>query len=280
MQTQGNTRLARNSTVLITGVSSGIGLGMAQAFLRRGHRVLGSVRSGEKGEELRQMLGENFVPLVFDVCDQKEIDRAAATLQTLLPQGRLDALINNAGYAEIGPLLHVDPQTLAQHLDTLVVGQLRVTQRFFRHLAIPGQPPGRIINISSISGVDASPFFGCYVAAKHALEGLSKTLREEVRRYGVAVIVVAPGNIATDIWGKQRADHLEPYRQTDYFTALQQRLEWIAADAMPNAMSVEEFASALYEVYADPAPADRYTIIKGRKPGILPSRRAVRVTKG
>jgi hypothetical protein len=61
---------------------------------------------------------------------------------------------------------------------------------------------------------------------------------------------------------------------------LQQRLDWIASDAVPNAMSVEEFASALYGVYADPAPADRYTIVKGKKPGILPSRRAVRVTRG
>jgi NAD(P)-dependent dehydrogenase (short-subunit alcohol dehydrogenase family) len=276
MNTQGSTR---PSPVLITGVSSGIGLGMARTFLSRGHRVFGSVRSPDKAEELRRTLGANFDPLVFDVCHPHEIERAEATLRTLLPEGRLDAVINNAGYAEIGPLLHVEPDALARQLDALVVGQLRVTQRFFRYLAAPGQTPGKIINISSISGVDASPFFGCYVAAKHALEGLSKTLREEVRRYGVAVVVVAPGNIATEIWGKQRSDLLEPYRQTDYFAALQQRLAWIAADAIPNAMSVEEFASALYDVYADPTPANRYTIIKGKKPGMLPSRRTVRVTK-
>jgi NAD(P)-dependent dehydrogenase (short-subunit alcohol dehydrogenase family) len=266
--------------VLLTGVSSGIGLGMAREFLRKGHRVFGSVRSPAKAEELRATLGPSFEPLVFDVCNQQEIDRAEEILRALLPERRLGALINNAGFAEIGPLLHVPAETLARHLDTLVVGQLRVTQRFFGYLTAAGGTPGKIINVSSISGAQASPFFGCYVAAKHALEGLSKTLREEVRRYGVPVVVVAPGNIATEIWDKQRSEQLEQYRQTDYFTALQQRVEWIASDAVPNAMSVEEFAAALYGICADPAPAERYTIVKGRKPGLLPSRPRVRVTKG
>lgn len=270
---------SNESCVLITGVSSGIGLGMAKTFLSRGHSVFGSVRSSAKADELRRTLGDGFEPLIFDVGKQDEIDRAESTLSARLPNGRLDALINNAGSAEMAPLLHVDPELLARHIDTLVVGQLRVTQRFFKYLAAPDHS-GKIINISSISGVAASPFFGCYVAGKHALEGLSKTLREEVRRYGVSVIVVAPGNIATEIWAKQRADNLKPYRKTDYFSALQRRLEWITSDAIPNAMSVEEFASALYDIFLDAAPADRYTIIKGKKAGILPSRKAVQVIKG
>jgi len=268
------------TSVLITGVSSGIGLGMARKFLREGHRVYGSVRTRDKAEQLQQELGGQFTPLVFDICRQDEVDRAAATLRDSLPGGHLDALINNAGSAEIGPLLHVPAESLTQHLDTLVVGQLRVIQRFFPFLVASGRPPGRIINISSISGVGASPFFGCYVAGKHALEGLSKTLREELRRYEVAVVVVAPGNIATDIWPKQRADILERYRSTDTFQALKRRLEWIDKEAVPNAMSVEEFAAALYGIFAERNPADRYTIIKGKKPGFLPSRPAVRVTKG
>ena len=267
------------SAVLITGVSSGIGLGMTREFLRRGHRVFGSVRSEDKAEELRLTLGEGFEPLVFDVCDQPSIDRAEARLRTLLPSAQLSALINNAGFAEMGPILHVSPDNLTRHLNTLVVGQLRVIQSFFRYLSASAKAPGRIINVSSISGVQASSFFGCYVAGKHALEGMSKTLREEVRRYGIPVIVVAPGNIATEIWGKQRADQLEPYRQTDFFAALQQRLQWIASDAVPNSMSVGEFSAALYEIFSDAKPADRYTIVKGKKPGLLPSRRAVRVMK-
>jgi NAD(P)-dependent dehydrogenase (short-subunit alcohol dehydrogenase family) len=261
MRTQTN---VRPDPVLITGVSSGIGLGMARKFLSEGHRVFGSVRSRERADELRRTLGESFEPLVFDICNQEQIDRAEETLSAALPEGRLSALINNAGSAEIGPLLHVAAETLERHLDTLVVGQLRVIQRFFRYLAGQGHPGGRIINISSISGVGANTYFGCYAAAKHALEGLSKTLREEVRGYGVAVTVVAPGNIATDIWTKQRPELIEPYRQTDYYAALQGKLEWIAAHAVRDAMSVEEFADALYGIFANPMPADRYTIVKER----------------
>jgi NAD(P)-dependent dehydrogenase (short-subunit alcohol dehydrogenase family) len=273
-------KLSEPSSLLITGVSSGIGLGMAQKFLREGHRVFGSVRSRQKADELREVLGESFSPLVFDICNQEEIDRAEEVLRSSLPNGHLSALINNAGSAEIGPLLHVSPQTLQRHLDALVIGQLRVIQGFFPYLTTPGFAPGRIINISSISGVGASTFFGCYVAAKHAFEGLSKTLREEVRQRGVKVIVVAPGNIATDIWPKQRSDLIEQYRQTDYYADLQQKLMWISKDVARDAMSVEEFTTALYGVFANPAPADRYTIVKAKKwPGPL-SRHRVRVIEG
>jgi NAD(P)-dependent dehydrogenase (short-subunit alcohol dehydrogenase family) len=251
--------------VLITGVSSGIGLGMARKFLQQGHRVFGSVRTAGKAEELRNTLGASFAPLVFDVCNQDEIDRAEQVLREALPEGRLAALVNNAGSAELGPLLQVPPEVLAQHLDTLVVGQLRVIQRFFRYLVVPPHPPGRIINISSISGTGVNTYFGCYAAAKHALEGLSKTLREEVRQYGVPVIVVAPSNIATDIWAKQRPELVERYKQTDYYAALQDKLEWIATHAARDAMSVEDFTDALYGIFADSAPADRYTIVKERK---------------
>jgi NAD(P)-dependent dehydrogenase (short-subunit alcohol dehydrogenase family) len=268
------------STVLITGVSTGIGLGMAQRFLSSGHRVIGSVRSADTAARLREQLGAGFSPLVFDVCRQDEIDRAEVELQGLLPDGHLDALINNAGSAGMGPLLHIAPEVLQQHLDTLVVGQLRVTQKFFHYLVTPGFPPGRIINISSISGTGASPFFGAYVAAKHALEGLSKTLREELRPYGVAVIVMAPGNIATEIWPKQQDGQIEAFAGTSFYPALRKRLEWIRTDAVPNAMTVQEFADVLYGIFTDPTPADRYTVIKAKKPRIPWSRRQARAIPG
>jgi NAD(P)-dependent dehydrogenase (short-subunit alcohol dehydrogenase family) len=266
--------------VLITGVSSGIGLAMARKFLHEGFRVFGSVRSREKGEELNRALGSAFTPLVFDVCNPEEIARAEQTLADALPEGRLAALINNAGSAEIGPLLHVAPGKLQEHLDTLVIGQLRVIQQFFKYLKSPQDPPARIINISSISGVGSNTFYGCYAAAKHALEGLSKTLRDEVRRYGVAVVVVAPGNIVTDLWPKQRAETIEQYRDTDYHASLRQKMEWISSHAVRDAMHVDEFATELFRIFADPRPADRYTIIKGKRPGWPLSRHRLRVMAG
>jgi NAD(P)-dependent dehydrogenase (short-subunit alcohol dehydrogenase family) len=246
--------------VMITGVSSGIGLGMARAFLQHGHRVFGSVRSESNANELCRSLGEGFTPLLFDVRNAGQIERAAHTLRELLPEGRLAALINNAGSAEIGPLLHVSPDVLTAHLDTLVVGQLRVIQRFFGFLVASPATPGRIINISSISGTGANTFFGCYAAAKHALEGLSKTLREEIKASGVPVVVVAPSNIATSIWPKQRPEIIDQYRDTAFYNGLREKLNWIAEHAMKEAMSVEDFSRVVYDIFSAPAPAHRYTV--------------------
>ncbi len=253
---------AAPGAVLITGVSSGIGLGMARKFLAQGHPVFGSVRSATRAEELRASLGGSFTPLLFDVCNQAQIERADKVLREALSGGHLAALINNAGSAELGPLLHVPPEILGQHLDTLVVGQLRVIQCFFKYLVAPGHRPGRIINISSISGTGVNTFFGCYAAAKHGLEGLSKTLREELRPRGVPVIVVAPSNIATDIWPKQRPEMIDRYKDTEFHGPLRGKLQWIAEHAEKDAMSVEDFSAVLYGIFSDDSPADRYTVAR------------------
>jgi NAD(P)-dependent dehydrogenase (short-subunit alcohol dehydrogenase family) len=270
----------KTKSVLITGVSTGIGLGMTRKLLAEGYRVFGSVRSSRTAEELKQRLGENYFPLVFDVCKQEEVDGAARTLQDALSGQHLTALINNAGSAEIGPLLHVPPEDLARQLDVLVVGQLRVIQAFYKFLLRAGGTPGRIINISSVSGVGANTYFGCYAAGKHALEGLSKTLRQELRASGVKVVVIAPGNIATDIWPKQTAPLIERYAQTDYYPGLERTLRQIGTDTVKGAMSVEEFSRAFYEVFTKVDPGERYTIVKRKRRRIPLSRHRVRVIEG
>lgn len=271
---------ASRAPVLITGVSSGIGLGMVKTFLARGHPVFGSVRSQTEADELARSLGKEFTPLVFDVRNSEQIDRAAQIVRKTLPDGHLAGLINNAGSAEIGPLLHVPPKVLADHLDTLVVGQLRVIQSFFGFLTAQPEAPGRIINISSISGTRANTFFGCYAAAKHALEGLSKTLREEVRAMGVPVIVVAPSNIATSIWAKQRQEIVDRYRDTPSYGALRGKLNWIAEHAQKDAMSVEEVSNIVYDIFVSPQPAERYTIAWQRRGWGPFARRVVAATVG
>jgi len=270
----------QSRSFLITGVSSGIGLGLTKKLLSEGYRVFGSVRSAGTAEALKQSLGNDFVPLVFDIRKQDELDRAAEVLKAELGGQNLDALINNAGSAEIGPLLHVPPEDLARQLDVLVVGQLRVIQTFYGCLLAAGATPGRIINVSSVSGVGANPHFGCYAAGKHGLEGLSKTLRHELKGSGVKVIVVAPGNIATDIWPKQTASLIERYADTEYYSALQRTLRLIGSETVKTAMSVEEFCSAFYAILTDPEPRERYTIVKRRRRRIPFSRNRVRVYQG
>ena len=252
-------------TILITGVSSGIGLGMTKTLLDAGYRVFGSVRKNDRARELRRELGDRFHPLVFDVCSEDQLERAYTEVDSALAGHHLHALINNAGGAEIGPLLEVSPESFLRQLDTLVVGQLRVIQKFFPMLVSTGASPGKVFNISSVSGVGVNRFFGCYAAGKHALEGLSKTLREELRMYGVRVIVIAPANIKTNIWPKPTDEILERYKNTDYAKALTEYVRMLPAKISANAMTVDEYCAAFYEIFREPNPSNRYTIFKGKR---------------
>lgn len=253
-------------TLLITGVSSGIGLGMAKRFLASDYRVIGSVRSREHGEGLEKTLGPNFHSLVFDLENAVEIERAKWEVEEILAGQPLTALVNNAGSAELAPLLYVPLDDFRQQLEVLVVGQLAVIQQFHGFL-LPQRGagvPGRIINISSVSGVHANPFFGGYAAGKHALEGLSKTLREELRGLGIPVVVVAPSNIGTSIWAKQTKELADRFEGTPYYSALLALVDHIRTSIAPNAMTVEEFADAFVEIIVTPSPAERYTVVKSK----------------
>lgn len=252
--------------VLITGVSSGTGLGLTDKFINEGYQVIGTVRTHENATDLRSRFGDAFIPLVFDVTKPDQVASAAKKLKHQLGVEYLSAIINNAGSAEIGPLLHVSTEEFKEHLNVLVVGQLSVIQHFYRFL-IPQDTSlevGRIINITSISGVGANYLFGCYASGKHALEGLSKTLRYECVMYGIKVVVVAPGNIATAIWDKQTDEITEKYRNTDYYSSLKTLINNISSEVVKQAMSVEEFSDAFYSIFDDASPVDRYTIIKSR----------------
>ena len=267
--------------VLITGVSSGTGLGLTKKFLDQGYQVFGSVRSAEKAEQLRDELGNNFFPLVFDICNIEEITAAAEQLKAQLEKGGLSAIINNAGSASIGPLLYVSLDEFRAHLDMLVVGHLAVIQKFYRYL-IPEDPrygTGKIINISSVSGEGHNYLFGCYAAGKHALEGLSKTLRKELEMFGIRVIVVAPGNIHTSIWEKQTEDIIDKYVDTEYFPALRQSLATINSSVIETAMTIEDFSEAFFSIYQEKEPADRYTIAKTRRKRIPFSKKKLRVLR-
>lgn len=250
--------------ILITGASSGTGLGLCEKFINEGFQVIGNVRSQENAEKLKSRFPNNFIPLIFDITKPDQVKAASLSLTSEFGIKHLSTIINNAGSAKIGPLLHVSPDELTEHLNILVVGQLTVIQNFYNFLT-PEQPhaeAGRIINITSVSGVNANYLFGCYTAAKHALEGMSKTLRRECKIYGIKVTVVAPGNIATALWDKQTIELAEKYRHTDYFEELTSSLRNITSSTVKTAMSVEEFSDAFYRVFAETEPANRYTIVK------------------
>jgi len=194
-----------SKSVVITGVSSGIGWGTAKVLIGHGIRVFGSVRKQSDADRLSREFGPLFSPLILDVTDESAIRSAAAQVEERMGGMKLWGLVNNAGIAVPGPLLHLPLALFRQQLEVNLVGHLATIQAFAPSLGTDARfsgAPGRIVNISSVGGKIGPPFLGAYVAAKHALEGLSETLRRELILYGIDVIIVGPGSVATPIWDK------------------------------------------------------------------------------
>jgi NAD(P)-dependent dehydrogenase (short-subunit alcohol dehydrogenase family) len=210
--------------VLITGTSTGIGYGTAQEFANCGYRVFGSVRREVDAERLKAELGANFTPLLFDVTDRTAIKNAAQQVTDLVGERGLAGLINNAGIATSGPLMYQSIDEIRWQFEVNVIAPIAVTQAFLPLLKIKqatADRPGRIINISSVGGKVAAPFIGAYAGSKHALEGISDSLRRELQLHDVDVIIIGPGVVNTPIWDKESAQDLSQYDRTEYRHNLQ-----------------------------------------------------------
>ncbi|KTD35270.1 short chain dehydrogenase/reductase family transporter protein [Legionella moravica] len=175
--------------IFITGCSSGIGYETVFALQKRGHRVIASCR---KSEDVARLIEEGVEALLMDVSESSSITNAFSELLKLT-SGRLDVLINNAGYGQAGALEDISRSVIRQQFETNVFGLLELT-----NLAVPvmrKQGSGRIINVSSILGIISMPMRGAYNASKYAVEGLSDTLRLELKSSGIDVICIEPGPI-------------------------------------------------------------------------------------
>ena len=209
--------------IVITGVSTGIGYNAAEWLMKNGYHVFGSVRKQDDAERLQPELGERFTPLLFDVSDPDAISMAVEIVLNKIDTQGLTALINNAGISLPGPLQHQPVNQIRAVFETNLFGVLNVTQAFLPLLGatLPQpHPPGRIINISSVSGKLTLPFVGAYASSKHALESISDALRRELMIYGIPVSVIEPGNIRTPIWDKAETFNTAPYNDTDYMDVI------------------------------------------------------------
>jgi NAD(P)-dependent dehydrogenase (short-subunit alcohol dehydrogenase family) len=178
--------------VLITGASSGIGRATAELFAERGYRVFGKSRRLEGAPSLP---GVEFVAL--DVRDDASVEAAVA--EVLERAGRIDVLVNNAGYAILGSVEETSPAEAQALFDTNVFGVLRVSRAVLP--AMRRQRSGFIVNTSSVLGFLPGPFMGLYASSKHALEGLSESLDHEVRGFGIRVALVQPNFTRTEFGG-------------------------------------------------------------------------------
>jgi NAD(P)-dependent dehydrogenase (short-subunit alcohol dehydrogenase family) len=177
--------------VLITGASRGIGRAVALRLAAAGWDVFAGVRSTKDGAELANS-SDRITPLELDVTNAEQI----AALDTKLPQ-QLDAVVNNAGIVVAGPLETLPIDELREQLDVNVVGQVAVTQAVLPRLRASH---GRVVFISSISGMVSSPGMGAYGASKFAIEAIGDAMRVELRPWRIPVILVEPGQIDTDLW--------------------------------------------------------------------------------
>src|SRR5690242_399236 len=210
-------------SVVVTGASTGIGWATAKVLLARGFRVFGSVRKQADADRLKAEFGANFTPLMFDVTDEAAVLAAARQVREALGGETLTGLVNNAGVAVAGPVLELSADEFRRQMDINVIGPVIATQAFGPLLgsdpSLKG-PKGRIVMISSVAGKNGNPFSAPYSASKHAVEGLSESLRRELMLFGIDVIIVAPGAVKTPIWSKAEEIDLSVYKNSPYLPAL------------------------------------------------------------
>ncbi len=254
-------------SIVVTGVSSGIGYGTAKEFIKHNYRVFGSVRKEEDAGIIKAELGPSFTPLLLDVTDREAVLRAAGQVEETVGGAGLAGLINNAGTALAGPLMHQPLYEIRQQFEVNVLGLISVTQAFLPLLGAKKpqtHKPVRIVNVSSVSGKVAEPFLGAYAGTKHALEGISDSLRRELLTYGIDVIVIRPGAVKTAIWEKGAAPVSGGrYIQTDCAGSLD-KLQRYAEKLVSNGYSPETFGKFVRKVFEAKRPKTRYAIVPGR----------------
>jgi NAD(P)-dependent dehydrogenase (short-subunit alcohol dehydrogenase family) len=247
-------------SVVVTGVSSGIGWGTTKVLLKHGFHVFGSVRKKEDADRLSAEWREAFTPLIFDITDEQAVQQAAATVRDHLQGETLFGLVNNAGISVPAPLIYQPIDDYRHQLEVNLVGPLIVTQAFVGLLGADHERtghPGRIINIGSVGGKIALPFLGAYNTSKSGLEGLSDTLRRELLIHGIDVIVIGPGSVATAIWDKAEQFDISPYQNTEYAPALEPFRQYMVKGGRKG-YSPEYLGELVHKALTTPHPPVRY----------------------
>lgn len=250
-------------SVVVTGAASGIGLATALELAHAGFDVIGTARTKEKAEGLREKaerigVGVRTV-LLDDVTDPTSTIRAFTEIAELTDGGPW-AVVNNAGTAQPGAVEDVDDEQVRRQLEVNLVAPMRIAR-----LVLPRmreRRSGRIVNISSVSGRVCVPFLGWYCASKHGLAAVSDALRMEVAPFGVRVVLIEPGSYATGIW--ERGIAMLPQRQhsvyQDQYDTAQEVLR--SAKDLPGPRPV---ARAVLRALAAPRPQPRYLVGRAAK---------------
>jgi NAD(P)-dependent dehydrogenase (short-subunit alcohol dehydrogenase family) len=270
-------------SVVITGTSTGIGWGTAKVLLDRGFRVFGSVRRQEDADRLKDEFGANFTPLLFDVTDEAAVAAAARDVRAELEGETLAGLVNNAGIAVAGPVLELSADEFRRQMDVNVIGPIIATQAFGPLLgADPSRhgPKGRIVMISSVAGKNGNPLMSAYSTSKHAIEGLSESLRREMMLFGIDVIIVAPGPVKTPIWAKAEEVDISRYMNSPFLPALE-RIRKFMLQLGESGLPAEKIGELIHHALTAQNPRVRYQIspdpMRHLMTAILPKRMVDRI---
>ena len=254
--------MANLGAVVITGASTGIGEACALHLDKMGFRVFAGIRKATDGESLRQRASERLTTIRLDISDETEISHAARNVIDALGSAGLAGLVNNAGVVVGGMLEFLPLDELRRQLEVNVIGQIAVTQAFLPYLR---KARGRIVNISSLSGLLSAPFTGAYSASKFALEALTDSLRMELRPWKMDVSIVEPGFIQTPITSKSlaAAEALRAQLPAEalqlYGPAMRAVMEATEREAAKGA-STEVVAKAVAHALSARRPRTRYIV--------------------
>jgi NAD(P)-dependent dehydrogenase (short-subunit alcohol dehydrogenase family) len=218
-------------------------------------------------------------PLIADIADPEAVSHVVTEVETAHPDRRLSGLVNNAGIAVGGPFAFQPFEEFEQHITINAVGTMRLTRGLLPVLGVDRQRTGRsgrIVNISSVGGRLGPPFLSAYAASKHAIEGWSKSLRVELVPYGIDVIVIGPGGVATPIWDKAERQDPSLYMDTPYRDAALKMQAQMIRDGRKG-LSPDGVASVVVEALTLPRPKLRYAPVPKRFlnwtiPSLMPDR--------
>jgi short-subunit dehydrogenase len=250
--------------VVITGASTGVGKATAFLLERQGYQVFAGVRQQEDAESLKLNSSGNLTPIILDVTKTEQIKSAAEIVKLAVGETGLRGLVNNAGILVDGPLEYLDIDELRWQFEVNVIGQVAVTQAF---LPMIRQAKGRIINIGSVSGKISSPFFSALCASKFALEALNDALRMELHPWGIEVVLIEPGSIASTAPDKVEASlqkklaNMSPIARAMYGDIYKFSLQQLIKSNRMG-ISPEEVANVIQKALEVNKPKTRYFVSK------------------
>jgi NAD(P)-dependent dehydrogenase (short-subunit alcohol dehydrogenase family) len=246
--------------VLITGTNSGIGEAITQGLIAKGYHVFGSVRDEKNAKNLSSRFGQNFTPLVFDITDEKAVEKSVSIVKEKLNSEGLTALVNNAGMSVIGPLKDMSVSDFRKQIDVNLTGAFIVTKYFLPLLGADKNAnfkPGRIINISSLSGTRTVPFIAAYAISKHGMEAFTDGLRRELMLYGIDVIGILPGSVKTPMIDKIDSGILNAANDSDYQTMLL-KFKDMNEKKVATGVPIEKVVRTVFTAIESSNPKPRY----------------------